>query len=140
MARTDTSSNLLTFDGISQYNTNVSIPSWATNVNPTPSNWRSASKFQVTASYPLTTNAKASSCMNNVTIQGFSFIRNPDGQIINLTYMGNLTVQYVEASSTSHGSLGPGVYVGPANNGPGCGGSGPNNVSFLNNYVHDTFG
>src|SRR5205823_13294631 len=37
MQRTNGSANVLTLDGISQYNTNVSAPSWTTNVTPTPS-------------------------------------------------------------------------------------------------------
>lgn len=153
ISRINTSSNMLTLDGISQYNTNTSSPSWASNVTPAPCwqagattlkcDWYTASKFQIGATgtgvtIPMTSTSSASNCQGYVTIQGFKLVRS-EGQIANLTYMHDLTVQYVEASAVKGGSYGPGVYVGPANSGPCNGSSGPDNVTVQYNYFHDTY-
>jgi hypothetical protein len=139
MQRTDTSTNVLTLDGISQYNTNVSTPSWLVNVTPTPLNWQAASKFQITSTTPFDANASAASCRSNIVLQGFRLIAT-EGQVINGTYISNFTVRFMEGSRNNGGSYGPGVDIGPGNNGPGCGGKGPANVSILNSYIHNTWG
>src|SRR5205823_6589844 len=58
----------------------------------------------------------------------------------NGNYLSNFTIQFVEGSRNNGGSYGPGIIVGPGNGGPGCNGSGPANVSVLNNYIHNTWG
>jgi len=160
ITRTDTGTNVLTLDGISQYNTNESSPSWSPNVTPAPCTgfrcaatapFATAHKFQVGATgkgvtIPIASNATSLACIGFITVQGFDFVRG-EGQIANLTYIHDLTLQYNEASAVPGGSYGPGVYVGPANNGP-ChtgaappGGtfSGPDNVTVQYNYIHDTY-
>ncbi len=158
--RTDTSTNLLTLDGISKYNTSETSPSWTTNVTPAPctgfrcavtSSWATAFKFQVgTAGSgvddPISSTATYNSCQGYITVQGFRLYRGED-QIANLTYIHDLTVQYVEGSAVKGGSNGPGVYVGPSNYGPchtgatrpGGSDSGPDNVTVQYNYIHDTY-
>jgi hypothetical protein len=157
--RTDSSSNLLTLDGISKYNTSESSPSWSSNVTPAPcKGFRCAAVFLSGAHVfqvgvagtgvddPISSTATYNSCQGYITIQGFRVYRSED-QIANLTYIHDLTVQYVEGSAVPGGSNGPGVYVGPANNGPCHTGaarpngtdSGPDNVTVQYNYFHDTY-
>jgi len=145
-SRTDTSSHILTLDGISKKNTNSSSPSWTTNVIPSPCKfdapgcaWASATKFTITATTPVAGSDSATNCKNYFTIQGFT-LHNPEGQSADLTYTGNLTFQYNDVSRVATGSYGPGVYIGPGNKGPGCGGSGPDNVTVQYNHIHNTWG
>jgi hypothetical protein len=147
-SRTNTSTNVLTLDGISQYNTNTASPSWKTNVSPSPCtlqlpggtcNWYTATKFQVTGTTPIAGNDNPNNCPGYFTVQGFTF-HNTEGQSADLTYIHDLTLQYNDLSRTATGSYGPGVIIGPGNGGPGCGGTGPDNVSILYNYIHATWG
>jgi hypothetical protein len=142
-SRSDASSHMLTLDGISRKN---SSGSWTTNVNPTPCkydapscSWASAARFTITATTPIAGSDSANNCKNYFTIQGFTF-RNTEGQSADLTYTGNLTFQYNDLSRVATGSYGPGVIIGPANQGPGCGGTGPNNVTLQYNHIHQTWG
>jgi hypothetical protein len=144
--RTNTSSHVLTLDGISQKNTNSSSPSWTTNVTPTPCkydapgcNWASAPKFVLTATTPFEGTDQPGNCVGNFTIQGFT-IHNTEGQTADLAYIHDLIFQYNDASRTATGSYGPGIIAGPGNGGPGCGGTGPNNVTIQFNHIHATWG
>jgi len=150
-SRTDTSTNVLTLDGISMYNTNSSAPSWTTNVTPAPcTGWRcaatspfaTANKFQVTSITPIAGNDNVSNCLGYFTVQGFTF-RNTEGQSADLTYIHDLTFQYNDLARVATGSYGPGVIVGPSQHGP-CQSkgvdSGPDNVTVQYNYVHQTWG
>jgi hypothetical protein len=148
-SRTDTSTNVLMLDGISQKNTNSAAPSWTTNVTPTPCKfddagcgWASASKFMITANTPFSGTDSATNCVGYFTLQGFT-IHNTEGQTADLTYIHDLTFQYNDASRTATGSYGPGIYVGPGQHGPCHSGgvfSGPDNVSILYNHIHQTWG
>jgi len=161
ITRTDTGTNELTLDGISKYNTSESAPAWVTNVTPAPcTGWRCAAtapfatahKYQIGATgtgitYPIQTNSSFSNCYGYITLQGMQVIRS-EGQIINATYIHDLTLQYIDASSVvPSGTLGPGVIVGPAQNGPCHTGaarpsgtdSGPDNVVVQYNYIHSTY-
>jgi hypothetical protein len=148
-SRTDTSSHILTLDGISKQNTNSSSPSWTTNVIPSPCKfdapgcaWASARKFTITATTPVAGSDSATNCKNYFTIQGFT-LHNTEGQSADLTYTGNLTFQYNDVSRVATGSYGPGVIVGPGNQGPCNNGgnlSGPDNVTVQNNHIHATWG
>src|SRR5208283_2578002 len=158
--RTDTGTNRLTLDGISQYNTSESSPAWVSNVTPAPctgfrcaasQTWSTAPHFQIGVAGtgvddPISSNATFDNCQGYITVQGFRVYRSND-QVMNLTYIHDLTVQYNEGSAVPGGSTGPGVYVGPANNGPCHTGaarpngtdSGPDNVTVQYNYIHDTY-
>jgi hypothetical protein len=145
-SRTDASTHTLTLDGISQKDTNSASPSWATNVVPSPCKydaagcgWASASKFTITATTPLEGTDSPTKCIGYFIIQGFT-IHNTEGQTADLAYVHDVTFQFNDASRTATGSYGPGIYVGPANSGPGCGGSGPNNVTIQYNHIHETWG
>src|SRR5208282_5182604 len=160
ITRTDTGTNQLTLDGISKYNTSESSPSWTTNVIPAPCTgfrcaasapFATAHKYQVGVlgtgiSYPIQTNSSFSDCYGYITLQGLQIIRS-EGQIINATYIHDLTLQYIDASSVNGGTLGPGVIAGPAQNGPCHTGaarpngtdSGPDNVVVQYNYIHNTY-
>src|SRR5262249_43070998 len=111
VARTDNSTHVLTLDGISQYNANDAAPSWATNVVPSASNYQSASKFQITASVPLSTNGVVAACQPGVAIIGFRLI-STGGQIAMLHYVNNLVVQYSELSANAGATIGPGLIAG----------------------------
>jgi hypothetical protein len=151
-SRTDTSSNVLTLDGISKYNTNSATPSWTTNVTPAPctgfrcaanASWMAAHKFQVTATTPLAGNDNVNNCIGYFTVQGFTF-HNTEGQSADVTYIHDLILQYNEFTRTATGSYGPGVIAGPGQHGP-CKASssntgGPDNVTIQYNYVHATWG
>jgi hypothetical protein len=140
VSRTEASTRVLTLDGISQYNTTTAptTPSWATNVVPSPSNYQAASKFEIIARLPLDGGGSVSNCRPGVTIMGFKVV-STGGQIATLHYVNNLVLQYSELTASA-GTIGPGLIFGPGNQGPGCGGSGPNNIQVLNNYIHDTYG
>ena len=128
--RSDTSTHTLTLDGMSFYNSNVATPSWVA--------YSGSSKFQITTSVPIQRDGTPR-CLNNITINGFRLITT-SSQIANLTYIKNLIFKNNEGSAAVGSAGGPGVYVGPANDGPGCGGNGPDHVQVLNNNIHDTFG
>jgi hypothetical protein len=141
--RTNTSSHMLTLDGISQKNTNASSPSWTTNVQPTPCKydapgcaWASARKFTITGNTPFEGTDSPSNCKGYFTIQGFT-IHNTEGQTADLTYTHDLIFQYNDASRTATGSYGPGIIAGPGNGGPGCA---PSDVTIQYNYIHATWG
>jgi hypothetical protein len=149
--RTDTGSNVLTLDGISKYNTNESSPNWAVSSSPVPCKpaagagpncvWYKAPKFTITGTLPITSNASSTNCYSNITVQGFKLNRT-EGQIFNGAYISNLTIQYNEMLATPGGTYGPGLFVGPANNGPCQSGGtlkGVDNVTVQYNYVHDTY-
>jgi hypothetical protein len=145
-SRTDSSTHVLTLDGISQKNTNSNTPSWVANVTPQPCKfdapgceWASAPKFTVTATTPFAGTDSAGNCNGFFTIQGFT-IHNTEGQTADLTYIHDLIFQYNDASRTGTGSYGPGIIAGPGNGGPGCGGSGPRNVTIQYNRIHATWG
>ncbi len=143
LGRTDASTNLLTLDGISFYNTSEVSPSWSASQTPTTSDpkW-SSSHFQVTGTNPISTETTPfpATCNHHITIQGFRLIRT-EGQLANLGYTGNLTFQYNVLSANSGGSYGPGTFAGPANSGIGCGSGGSNdNVSILYNWVQSSWG
>lgn len=145
--RTNTSTNVLTLDGISQYNTNSATPSWTTNATPvaclgSSCAWYTAPKFTIQATTPLFGSTTPSNCPGFFTVQGFSF-QATEGQSADATYLHDLTFQYNEATRIATGSYGPGVIVGPANAGPcGAGGSpgGPDNLTVQYNYIHATWG
>lgn len=137
--RTDTSTHVLTLDGISQYNTNDASPSWAPYITPSPTNYKAASKFQITATTPIQGAAIASNtnCVNYVMIQGFRLIYTGfGGQVANLAYIGNLIFQYNEGSASTGVFGGPGFIVGPAH-GPTCA---VDHVTVRYNYIHNTYG
>src|SRR5208282_5452166 len=149
-ARTDKSSNVLTLDGISLKDANSASPSWTTNVTPSPCNydapncaWASAPKFTITANTPFTGTDNRSNCVGNFVFQGFT-VHNTEGQSADLTYTHDLIFQYNDVSRVATGSYGPGIIVGPGQNGP-CQSSsgafsGPDNVTIQYNYVHATWG
>jgi hypothetical protein len=149
--RTNTSTNMLTLDGISKYNTNSSAPSWTTNVTPAPCTgfrcaatapWMTAQKFQVTSTTPLEGNDNVQNCLGYFTVQGFAF-HNTEGQSADVTYIHDLVLQYNEFTRVATGSYGPGVIAGPGQHGPCQAGgvdSGPDNVTIQYNYVHATWG
>src|SRR5271157_54250 len=139
--RTDASTNLLTFDGASLYNNNDTLPSsgtWVANTTLTPAGCVAATQFRCAATQswstgfhyqigtstsgvtlPFQSNATYTNCIGNITIQGFHAYRG-EGQTATLNYIHDLTFQYNEAQGIPSvaGTYGPGVYVGPGNNGP----------------------
>lgn len=164
-SRTNTSTNVLTLDGASLYNSGTaSAPVWSANVtlNPcvvrdmtqvpggpdwngftTSCAWFNAPKFQVRASVPIAGNDNVNNCIGNFVVQGFSF-QATNGQSGDLTYIHDLTVQYNEFTRVALGSNGPGLYIGPGQHGP-CNAStsntgGPDNVTVQYNYIHDEWG
>lgn len=153
IARTNTGTNVITFDGISKYNTNDTTPSWATNSAPqlcvegtTSCTWGTDFKAAITAGAPFGSNATVTNCMGYIAILGFKLVAT-SSQPINGTYLSNITFQNIEYSA-SGSTVGPGAIVGPANQGPGKGGvgcaaqpaGGPDNVTFQYNWGHNTFG
>lgn len=155
--RTDASTNILTLDGGSKYNTNSATPSWTTNQTPAActgwrcaatASWMKGQKFKVTGNTPITGPTAANNCIGYFTIQGFEFA-NSGGQGANLSYIHDLIFQYNEVHRTGVGdSVGPGVIIGPAGHGPCHTGAarpagtdnGPDNVTLQYNYLHDPWG
>lgn len=164
-SRTNTSTNILTLDGASLYNSGTAAsPVWSPNVTlspclvrdmtqvPTGPDWNgfttqcawfNATKFQVKATVPVAGNDSVNNCLGYFTIQGFSF-QSTGGQSGDLTYIHDVTVQYNEFTRVAVGSYGPGLIMGPGQHGP-CNAStsstgGPDNVTAQYNYIHDEWG
>jgi hypothetical protein len=141
ITRTDTSTNLLTLDGASLYNNNDTSPSsstWVTNTTLAPDGcvagteyrcavtqtWSTAFHYQIGTSssgvtLPFQSNGAYNDCIGYITIQGFHAYR-AEGQAATLNYIHDLTLQYneIQGIPSVAGTYGPGVYVGPGNNGP----------------------
>src|SRR5208283_1438503 len=131
--RTDTGTNRLTLDGISQYNTSESSPAWVSNVTPAPctgfrcaasQTWSTAPHFQIGVAGtgvddPISSNATFDNCQGYITVQGFRVYRSND-QVMNLTYIHDLTVQYNEIHDTYEDNFYDGASTGDP---PGYGGS-----------------
>ena len=160
--RTDTSTHILTVDGTSQYQTNTNhaaAATWAsTGVTLTPCTGQNCAQNQltgilqhiITGSYPVQSANNVNACQGNLVFHGFS-VPAIAGQIINLDYTHDMTIEWNNvtkiANSTNNTSLdnnGPGILVGPGQNGP-CNAStsnvgGPDNVTVQYNFVHATYG
>jgi hypothetical protein len=134
--RTDTSTNVLTLNGNSQYNTNANTPSWA----PYSGN----SKFNVNTGNqnPAITSSNDLSPhppRNYVTVHGFLFTTL--GQIAVLNGMSNLIFEYNELYLPSQGSIGPAITLGQSSNLNTVGASNwGHHIIIRNNTIHDTFG
>jgi len=152
--RSNTSTNILTLDGVSKYQTNsnhgTGQGTWAANLTPAPcTSWRCAAnanyignEFVVTGTTPIISATLATGCIGYFTIQGFKFA-NSEGQTADLTYTHDLIFQYNEGMRTDVGSYGPGVIIGPGQHGPCVAAgvfSGPDNVTVQYNYIHQTWG
>lgn len=144
-----TAAHPLVLDGASLINTNHSAPSastWKTNVVLSPCMWdapgcawASALKATITGAYPVS-GVGTTACRDIfTTMQGFS-VSASDGQITNVSYTGNVILQYNDLFRLPGGSNGgPGNYMGPANGGP-CKTGNDDNYSFQFNHVHETYG
>ena len=137
--RTNTSTHVLTLDGMSFYNTNDASPSWAAYFTPTPTNpgWNK-SKFSISASSMLgNSDTSGTTCVSYVTLHGIKQDSTAGGGTFG--YMPNLTIEYSEfMQSTGSGNVN--VIVGPLNAGAGCGGAGVDNVTIRYNYIHNSYG
>lgn len=156
-SRSDTSSNVLTLDGISQYNSgSAASPTWSANVTPVPCRvwdvsstcvWFTGAKHAIQAGVPISGSDSPNNCTGNFVVQGFSF-QATSGQTADITYIHDLVFQYNEGTRIATGSNGPGVYAGPGQHGPCHSGaarpggtdSGPDNVTIQYNYIHATWG
>ena len=86
--RTDTSSNRLTLDGMSKYNTSDSNPSW--------SNYNGSSKFQITSEYTIHTGTGAK--RSYVTVRGFRAINTGNApQVIYWVGGDQVIIEYIDA-------------------------------------------
>jgi len=134
--RTDTTSNRLTLDGNSKYNTNDGAPLWAA--------YSGTSHFQITAAYPVSTGTGERS---NTTARGFRLIAT-NGQIVYWWGGHNVVLEDNELSSSPGATIGPGIYFGyTQQEGTTC----PpvsavsscvryTNLVIRRNYIHDTQG
>jgi len=124
--RTDGSANRLTLDGMSQYNTNDSTPSWSA--------YSGSSRFTVTASYPLDFFERdtETTVSDNITVQGFHF--DTTGGFC--AYIGgdNLIIQDNEFEATAP-QVGPLVQFRYSDD-VGV----QTNLIFRRNTLHDTHG
>ena len=130
LLRTDTSTHRLTLDGMSQYSTSNSAPSWLP--------YSGASRFQITASLPVSSENFSSPfpMRNYITIRGYVLI-STGGQIAALEGMGNLIFELNDASATSAATNGAAVFTGISGTGATNWGS---HIIIRNNTIHDTQG
>lgn len=124
-ARNDTSSNLLTIDGMSKWNTNQASPSW--------SDYSGDSKHQITTGYPISTGT-SNTKRSNITLRGFKAIATT-GQSIYWRAGDNVTIEYNECTSSSS-THGPGLYWEYSDTTQ----ISSSNILIQYNYVHDVYG
>jgi hypothetical protein len=133
--RTDGSSNRLTLDGMTKFNTNDAVPSWT--------DYSGNSRFKITASYPVNSNnfSPPYPDRNFMTIRGFRIVAT-NGQIAALMGMSNLIFEFNDCYSLAGTTGGPAVITGiPFGTNMGIyGGSWSSHVTIRNNTIHDTFG
>jgi hypothetical protein len=127
--RTNSSSNRLTLDGMSRYNTNDAAPSWAIYIG--------SSRFQITSAYPVSTNNASPSSQerNYWTLRGFKVVAT-NGQIMFLDKIRDVIIEGNELMHTGTPSVGPGLIVGSSH----LTGFAGTNVTIRRNSVHDTLG
>ena len=134
IARTDMSTHRLTFDGMSQYNTSDTSPSWLP--------YTGSSRFQITTTYPVTTANNLSGVERNYwTLRGFRVIAT-NGQQLFMTAVRHVIVENNHFSSDLTGvpvasRVGPGVIVSKPVLATSIAGV---DVTIRNNIIHDTFG
>lgn len=137
LSRTDASTNRLTLDGMSFYNTSEVTPSWVT--------YSGNSRHAITC----TNNAVGTNNFNGaggpwpdrnyITVRGFILNSN---QTVILGGVHQFVLEYCDVSAPVGAVNGPGILVCipyQLNNGT-TGGSFPTQVTIRNNTVHDTFG
>ena len=153
-SRTDTSTNVITFNGTEQCNANSGInnnvPNWVAGVTLSPcTGYRCAAngawighQYTITASgAAIASNNSVTNCQGYYDVRGIKFVA--VGQLAVLTYVHDLTVEYNEFMDSA-GNIGPGIYIGAGQHGP-CNASssnvgGPDNVIFQYNWTHNTYG
>ena len=122
--RTDTTTHRLTFDGMSQYNTNDASPSWAP--------YSGSSRFTINTAYPLSTNNHGTPPFsverNYWTLRGFR--SHPvDGQCLLMEFIRNVIVEDNEFFSSPGATSGGCISLGQGAN-----------ITIRRNTIHDTFG
>jgi len=101
--RTDAGANRLTLDGMAKYNSNDSTPSW--------SSYSGTSRFQVTATNPVTTqNSATEDRRDYVTVRGIRAIA-VDGQCFYLKSVRNCILEHCYGTSNVGATTGPGVLI-----------------------------
>jgi len=135
LARTDTSNHRLTLDGMSQYNTDDSRPSW--------SRYEGSSKLEIQSGYPLSAYLPGTN-QDRVTIRGFKAIGGFGGRGGQaFVYWGGSHVliencEFMHDPGAKHGACVQFNYAwsehGERQNG-GC-----TDITIRNNVIHDTFG
>jgi hypothetical protein len=130
LVRTDMSTHRLTLDGMSQYNTSNSSPSWVP--------YNGTSRFQIASTYPVSSEnfSPPFPPRNYITIRGFRIIA-IDGQIAALQGMSNLIFELNEGSTNPGATVGPGVITGLTSLGDT---RFPSHIIIRNNNIHDTQG
>lgn len=128
VARTDTSRNRLTLDGMSRYNTSDALPAWK--------DYQGRSRFCIRDRYPI---GAGHVKRNDVTLRGFRLVATT-GQ--GIAYWGGdrIVIEHCEvtADNPSHG---PGIIFGyAAHRGGKPGNGGCKSISIRNNTVHGVFG
>jgi hypothetical protein len=96
-ARTDASTNRLTLDGMSKWNTSDSSPSW--------SDYSGDSKYQITHNYPI--NIPGNTKRNYTTIRGFRCI-STEGQAIYYWGGDHIIIEYNHCTFVTP-TIGPGI-------------------------------
>jgi hypothetical protein len=133
--RTDTSTNLLTLDGSSKYNTNDSSGSWA--------NYTGTNKAIIqTACNPIYFNLYGTwTNRNYITIQGFKLISGHCGQTLPSLCGSHLTLTNLEVTQTTTGSTsGGGIGIGYAYDASKINCGSLSNIEISNNTIHNVGG
>lgn len=142
-SRTNTSTHIVTLDGISWKHDSPTATTWSVSTIPTSSNYDAASKYTITASNPFNSNIiAANGCMGYLTLRGFKLVGT--GQIAMLMYIHDLIVEFNDLSDTS-ATIGPGMLISRGNQDTttetgDCVGIGVGNIVVRWNHIHQVYG
>lgn len=158
ISRTDTSTHLLTLDGMSFYNTNDAAPSWSAYPTRTQTvtlstgtvvtgRFYNGSRFKITNSIPISTGT-SQVVRSYVTIKGFHAIAT-GGQILFYWDGDHVTVEDNEGEGNTSQGNGPGMYFTGTREEGESGACTPSSVrncrgmadlTVRRNYIHDQRG
>jgi hypothetical protein len=127
--RTSSSSNRVTLDGMSKYNTNDASPSW--------NDYSGSSRFRITpsGSGPLNPVTTGQAKRSYVTLRGFKLEARSNQNIF--YYAGDhVVIEHIEATHLSGSGSGPGIYFHYASRT----GLPSNDITVQYCTVHDTYG
>jgi hypothetical protein len=108
LERVDMGANTLSLDGMSQYNSNDSTPSWSA--------YSGTSRFWIHSTYPMNSNNTSPPYTNrvNIAIRGF-YLQAVDGQVAGLYGTSNVVFEFNWCTTDAGASTGPTIHFAVPN-------------------------